>query len=304
MNASGSTFTIVITVVVILVIALLVMFGLNAKYKFLPAKWNLFKRLGLTQSADGTYWKSSAPATVLSLDSTQLPASFPSQYNYTLMMDVMIYNSRASTTSITGGTLPYRHLFHRGSDDLGSAGTAAGCGGGGAGTAGTTGGAGSGFPQYMNPGILGDPTTNDLWVFLDTSAGRESARIFNLELKTPYRIGLIVYQGFFEVYIGCKLFVTQLLKGTPIAIQPSGVYGLAGSSALNAKLQNLRLWSSTLPVQQMVTECMGAIQPFGPPPPCAPSAAPVAPPTPASGSAAAAAGAASIAAIVQCPSTS
>jgi len=296
MNASGSTFTTAITVIAVLVLALIIMFALNAKYKFLPAKWNLFKRLGLTQSADGTYWKSSAPATVLSLDSTKLPASFPSQYGYTLMMDVMIYNSRASTTSITGGTLPYRHLFHRGSDDLGSAGTAAGCGGGGAS------GGSTGFPQYMNPGILGDPTTNDLWVFLDTSAGRESARIFNLQLKTPYRIGLIVYQGFFEVYLGCKLFTTQLLKGTPLAIQPSGVYGLVGSSALNAKLQNLRLWSSTLPVQQMVTECMGSIQPFGPAPPCAPSAA-AAPPTPASGSAAAAAGAATIAALVQCPST-
>ena len=65
--------------------------------------------------------------------------------------------------------------------------------------------AADGVPKVMNPGFVGDRTTNDIIVFIDTSAGRESARISNLQLTVPYRIGIIVYQGFFELYLGCKL---------------------------------------------------------------------------------------------------
>jgi hypothetical protein len=269
MNASttgilpGSTNAKLVAGAVFIFVALIVMFAVNTKYNFLPAWLNLFQKLGLVRSEDATFWTDPNSMTALAITQTQLPANFPTRFGYTMMFDTMIFNSRASFTTTSGGTLPYRHLLHRGSDDLGNAGTPAGCGGGGNSTAST-----DGFPKYMNPGFIGDRSTNDILVFIDTSAGRESARISNLSLVIPYRFGLVVYEGFFEIYQGCKLLLSQVLKGTPIAINPSGIYALAGPFALSAKLQNLRIWSTTLPVQQVVRECSGAIQPFGNAPPC------------------------------------
>ena len=287
---------------VILFIGVVMVFALNTKYHFLPAKWDIFKQLGLVKSQDATFWTNSNSVTALSLSQTELPANFPTRFGYTIMFDTMIFNSRAPMTASAGAALPYRHLLHRGTNDLGNAGTPAGCGGGGSpGGVSTT-----GLPQFMNPGFIGDPSTNDIIIFLDTTAGRESARISNLKLVTPYRIGLVVYEGFFEIYLGCKLLTTQLLKGTPIAINPSGVYALAGSFAMSAKIQNLRLWSTTLPVKQIVSECMIPMQPFGSAPPCIAISINTASPTPATTTATDAAGAAAIATIsstIKCPST-
>jgi len=283
---------------VIMLLATVLMFAVNTRYHFLPAKWDLFKRLGLVKSQDATFWTDPNSVTALSLSQTELPSNFPSRFGYTIMFDTMIFNSRAPMTAAKGAVLPYRHLLHRGSPDLGNAGTPAGCGGGG--SAKTSSSTTTGLPKFMNPGFIADRTTNDIIVFLDTNMGRESARISNLQLVTPYRIGLVVYQGFFEIYLGCKLLTTQLLKGTPIAINPSGVYALAGPFAMSAKIQNLRLWSNTLPVQQIVTECMMPMQPFGNAPPCiAISVDPTTPPVAASSTAAAAATV--IASISQCP---
>lgn len=282
---------------VILFIGIVLMFAVNTKYHFLPAKWDLFKRLGLVKSQDATFWTNSNSVTALSLSQTELPANFPSRFGYSIMFDTMLFNSRAPMRAGKGAALPYRHLLHRGSNDLGQAGTPAGCGGGGTSVGKST----TGLPQFMNPGFIGDPSTNDIIVFLDTSAGRESARISNLKLATPYRIGLVVYEGFFEIYLGCKLLTTQILKGTPIAINPSGVYALAGSFAMSAKIQNLRLWSTNLPVQQVVTECMIPMQPFGNAPPCtAISIDLTTPPASATGTNTAAAD--TIASVIQCPS--
>jgi hypothetical protein len=298
----GSTTAKIVAGAIFLFIALIVIFAVNTRYHFLPVKWDLFKQLGLVKSEDATYWTDPNALTTLAITQTQLPANFPTRFGYSIMFDTMIFNSRASFT-VSGRTLPYRHLLHRGSNDLGNAGTPAGCGGGGSGGSSAI---TSGLPQYMNPGFIGDPSTNDIIVFIDTSAGRESARISNLSLATPYRIGLVVYEGFFEIYEGCKLLLSQVFKGTPIAINPSGIYALAGSFALSAKLQNLRIWSTTLPVQQIVTECSGSIRSFGSAPPC--TAISVNPALPASttGTGTDAAAAATIASVTgaQCPSTS
>lgn len=285
---------------VILFLGVVLMFAVNTKYHFLPAKWDLFKRLGLVKSQDATFWTDSNSVTALSLSQTELPANFPTRFGYTIMFDTMIFNSRAPMSAISGGLPPYRHLLHRGSSDLGNAGTPAGCGGGGK-TSSTS--ATTGLPQFMNPGFLADPTTNDIIVFFNTDAGIESARISNLQLVTPYRIGLVVYQGFFEIYVGCKLLTTQLFKGTPLAINPSGVYALAGPFAMSAKIQNLRLWSTNLPVQQIVNECMIPMQPFGNAPPCTAISIDLStPPAPATATGTNTAAAATIASVIRCPS--
>lgn len=314
MNAStgiipGSTNAKLVAVGIALFVGVLIMFALNAKYKFLPASWNLFQKLGLSKSEDATFWTDPNSKTTLSLTQTQMPPNFPSRYNYSMMFDMMIFNSRASMSAATGGVLPYRHIFHRGSNDLGTAGTPAGCGGGGGSAATGSTASSNGLPTLMNPGFLADPATNDVIVFIDTSAGRESARITNHQLATPYRIGIIVYEGFFEIYTGCKLLTTQILKGIPVSVGSSGLYALAGSHALSAKIQNLRLWSTTLPVQQVITECSTPMQPFGSAPPCMPTVATIqstatATATSIMGTAPAEPTATTIASSLQCPPTS
>jgi len=277
MNAStgiipGSTNAKLVAAGVAVFAGIIILFALNAKYKFLPASMNLFQKLGLSKSEDGSFWTDPNSKTTLSLTQTQMPPNFPSRFGYSMMFDLMIFNSRASISVATGGALPYRHIFHRGSNDLGTAGTPAGCAGGGSAATGST-AASTGLPKLMNPGFIADPATNDVIVFIDTSSGRESARITNHKLATPYRIGIIVYEGFFEIYTECRLLTTQVLKGIPLSVASSGVYALAGPHALSAKIQNLRLWSTTLPVQQVITECSTPMAPFGSAPPCAPTVA-------------------------------
>jgi len=280
MNAStssvipGSTGAKLAVAGICLVVALILIFGLNAKYHFLPRKWDLLRIYGIIQTSDATYWTTPSSVSMLEITNSKLPVNFPARFGYTLMFDTMIFNTRASFSTTQGGTLPYRHLLHRGSSDLGteySSNSSTDL---------------KGLPKYMNPGFIGDPTTNDIHVFIDTSAGRESTRISNLQLTTPYRIGIIVYEGFFELYLGCKLLISQVLKGMPIAINPSGVYGLAGSYALRAKIQNLRLWNTPLPIQEIVHECNLPIQSFGGAPSCSSVPTNLATPSPATSPAA------------------
>jgi hypothetical protein len=311
MNAStgiipGSNNAKLVAAGIALFAGIIIVFALNAKYKFLPASMNLFQKLGLVKSEDGSFWTDPNSMTTLSLTQTQMPPNFPSRFGYSMMFDIMIFNSRASMSAATGGVLPYRHIFHRGSNELGNAGTPAGCGGGGGSAATGSTAASSGLPKLMNPGFFADPTTNDVIVFIDTSAGRESSRITNHQLATPYRIGIIVYEGFFEIYTGCKLLTTQILKGIPVTVGSSGIYALAGSRALSAKIQNLRLWSTTLPVQQVITECSTPMQPFGSAPPCMATVATIQTAATSSimGTAPAQATATTIASSLQCPPTS
>jgi hypothetical protein len=51
---------------------------------------------------------------------------------------------------------------------------------------------------------------------------------------------------------------------------------------MSAKIQNLRVWSMNLPVQQVVRECSVPMKPFGPAPPCVTGGTMNGPPTAAS----------------------
>lgn len=198
------------------------------------------------------YWAPSAQYTNLVVESNA-PTNF-SDDNYSVAIEMKLLNSRNYGT--TEG--PYRHLYHRGSDELLKSTV------GGAVLSGCAGGANNsalpkfGLPKRLNPGIFLDPNTNDIIVFVDTLIGnepsRESVRIADIPLDTPFRLGVVLNGRVLEVYLNCKLEVTKVLAGTPKVVE-NVWYGLAGSAAAQAMIQNLRIWKSGLTADDMRTLC-------------------------------------------------
>jgi len=201
------------------------------------------KLVVLTQSYK--YWSPSAQFTNLLVDS-EAPTEL-SDSSYSLMMEIKLLNSR-NYGSIEG---PYRHIFHRGSDELQTR---------------ALGGSlpKFGLPKRLNPGIFLDPNTNDILVFVDTMIGnepsRESVRIQDLPLDIPFRLGVVLNGRVLEVYLNCKLEVTKVLTGTPKHVE-NVYYGLSGSASAAAMLQNLSVWKSPLVANDMRTLC-GALPTF------------------------------------------
>lgn len=193
-------------------------------------------------------------------NTTQLVA-YPSQFGelqdiaYSFNMDIVLKETR--TNNQTG---VHRHIFHRGSDEyMGSSTTTE-------------------LPKRMNPGVFLDPITNDLLVFVDTlgsDAGyRESLRIADIPLTTPFRLGLVLNNRTLDVYINCRLEETKFLKGTPKTVE-NRLYGLMGPNVAPAQLQNVYVWNYALGADDVTALC-GAAPSFilsptcGLPPPRAP----------------------------------
>lgn len=201
------------------------------------------KLVVLTQSYK--YWSPSAQFTNLLVDS-EAPTEL-SDSSYSLMLEIKLLNSR-NYGSIEG---PYRHIFHRGSDELQTR---------------ALGGSlpKFGLPKRLNPGIFLDPNTNDILVFVDTMIGnepsRESVRIQDLPLDIPFRLGVVLNGRVLEVYLNCRLEVTKVLTGTPKHVE-NVYYGLSGSASAAAMLQNLSIWKSPLVANDMRTLC-GALPTF------------------------------------------
>jgi len=163
---------------------------------------------------------------------------------YALAIEVMISDTRTSDKSG-----PYRHLLHRGTDDLkafvpNSPGSHPK----------GVGGLNDGLPSQMNPGIFIDQFSNDMIIFVDTDpigeeissqAYRESVRISDLPLNTPFSVHVTVSDRLLEVYINCRLAATKLLHGSPRGVQNEW-FGRIGFARARAIIQNLKLWNDKL----------------------------------------------------------
>jgi hypothetical protein len=99
---------------------------------------------------------------------------------------------------------------------------------------------------------------NDILIFIDTVDGaqnyRESVRIADIPLDTPFRIGIVLKGKVLEVYYNCGLEVTKLLKGEPRNVENKW-YGLAGSASMDGQIQNLYLWDKALAADDIRTLC-------------------------------------------------
>lgn len=198
------------------------------------------------------YWMPSAQYTNLVVDKDAPEGLKDNTYSVAVEMKLMNTRNYGSTEG------PYRHLCHRGSDELlkstvGGA-VLSGCGSGSNNNALPK----FGLPKRLNPGIFLDPNTNDVLVFVDTMIGnevsRESVRIADIPLDTPFRLGVVLNGRVLEVYLNCKLEVTKVLLGEPKSVE-NVWYGLAGGAAAQAMVQNLRIWKSELTADDMRTLC-------------------------------------------------
>ena len=182
----------------------------------------------------------------LRVESDEFPMSKPD--NYSMALEVSVYDSRSDNTAG-----PYRHIVHRGTDELVK---------GKPDVPGTgQGGLADGLPTQMNPGIFLDKFTNDLIVFVDTdpvkqgdTGFRESVRISDIPLKKPFYVHVSVHDQILEVYVNCRLAATKLLQGSPRAV-PNDWYGRIGFARAAALIQNLRLWDIDLYAFEVLKLC-------------------------------------------------
>lgn len=254
-NAGSNSGFSVSTLVYILVGAFLVfIIGLMLMNKPVDLSW-LDPRPKRMRVADDAYlfWKPSSIFTNLFVKENSMPGFVNSEYSTSL--DVVLKNTR--NFAGTGG--PWRHIMHRGSNELATTSVGAAALSGGCARAGGFGPLPPfGLPKRMNPGIFLDPNKNDIIVFVDTMRGgesyRESVRIVDIPMDIPFRFGVTVNGKLLEVYLNCRLEVSKVLSGTPRQVEDSW-YGLAGAAGAQAQIQNLYVWKRALPPDQRVSLC-------------------------------------------------
>jgi hypothetical protein len=176
---------------------------------------------------------------------------------YTMSIELNIADTRAGEAQG-----PYRHILHRGTNELQNF---------------TPNSPGSipkgrgdlndGLPLQMNPGVFIDQFTNDLVIFIDTDpvdhgnqAYRESLRVADIPVKTPFRLHITVHDQIAEVYINCKLATTKLLHGSPRAV-PNDWYGRIGFARSQSIFQNMNLWDIDLYAIEISKMCPPIIMP-------------------------------------------
>lgn len=245
---------VIVLAIVIIVVAILMVAGVNIM-EFTPT----------TLAKETLFWKRYDPSVPLRVtyEESKLLKVFD---GYTVMVDMLWVNTRVKLESDL-----YRHIVHRGSGEvanflqelrpsLQNVSTE------GATSTVTTltrkkalGRMPQGLPSRMNPGILADPVTNDMLIFVDTIGDnknyRESVRIPDIPMDQPFRLALVVMPNLVEVYINCRLEVTKLLEGRPRSME-SEWYGLTGPEPLNAAVMNLRVFNATLGPQQLAPYCL------------------------------------------------
>jgi hypothetical protein len=186
-----------------------------------------------------------------------LPHDLNSKYTY--HFDILLANTR-NISNIEG---PYRHIFHRGSSELYNDESLVARGG----TAPQL--PPYGLPKRLNPGIFLDPNTNDIIIFVDTKSKsgdvyRESGRISDIPVDKPLRLTVSVHNKVLEVDLNCKLELTKVLAGEPKTVE-NVVYGLCGSAAAQASLQNLYVWPYALDNGILIDFCPMPFPLFEPP---------------------------------------
>lgn len=238
----------------ILVFVLLMLSG--SKFDLLPRSLDPRPMKWRVEGDMLRFWGAPDLGVPLRIDASEFPSAASLNFTrYSLLLDMVWYNTRAQ-----GDSTKYRHIAHRGSSEVGgivesstlrlleqSGGAQAITGGVTASELNDIGTMPFGLPSRMNPGIMADPVTNDMLIFIDTERGgefqRESIRIPDIPMDQPFYLGLLVVDNHVEVYINCRLEVTKVLRGMPRSVERDW-YGLSGPNPLVAQIQNLRYWNN------------------------------------------------------------
>jgi hypothetical protein len=261
--ASSSFWTWILYILgfVIIVLAVLMLSG----YKFNTDIFGFLRSSKMSIDAASTvFWKPSEQYGALIVREKEMSKDFKNT-RFTMLIDMVWFDTR---TMLKNG--PYRHILHKGSDELKSLkddGDSKMVFENGMQTSSCTVSHSAdsfgnlppnGLPKRMNPGIFADPVTNDMIIFIDTEFDnkrmRESMRVPDIPLGTPFRLALVVADHFMEVYINCRLDSTKILRGMPLDVDPEW-YGLSGPASLPAMIQNLKIWNYPLSSHDIKTQC-------------------------------------------------
>lgn len=233
----------------ILIVIVIMLLGIKIDFSIFDMRSQYSK----VMSRSHLFWPPSAQFTNLSTPSDSTITVLNNSYS--AMIDCVLYNTRSYKSIWSDETMPYRHIFHRGSNELISTNVGSLLVGGCASSGNSDQLPPNGLPSIMNPGVFLDPRLNDILVYVDTeNTGRESVRINDLPLDIPFRIAVIISGLVLEVYINCKLEVTKILKSAPKDVG-NRWYGLAGSASAQAQTMNLRLWSYPLTANDIRPLC-------------------------------------------------
>ena len=201
------------------------------------------------------FWKPSLQYTNLITDDNAIPGFI--NESYTILFDCVLFNTRAYKNIWSEEEGPYRHILHRGSNELAST-TVGGLLLGGCGPSGNIKDLPPyGLPNFLNPGVFLDPNLNDILIYVDTmNNARESVRVIDIPLDIPFRVAIVIDKLVMEVYINCKLEVTKILHSLPKNVANQW-YGLAGASNAEAQIQNLHIWKYALSSTDLGKLCPG-----------------------------------------------
>jgi hypothetical protein len=250
---------------------------LNYRFNLLPSYLDPRPMKSKVNASSQEFWSAPDAITPLRVSTADIRSKIPAT-RYTVMFEVVWINSRTRARE-NMGAFPYRHILHRGSGDLSveqnnlldirvatpspPTPTAAMQDMVASSTPGT---ASFGLPVRMNPGILADPYTNDMLIYIDTESNntnlRESLRIPDIPLDQPFYLTIVVIDNVVEVYLNCRLEATKVLEGQPRSVEQEW-YGLTGAHALPAQVQHLKLWDRPLSHKELRDLCPLPIA-FGP----------------------------------------
>ncbi len=249
---------VVISVAVTAILVIGIMMITNTSVSVWTPQW--LRRRIESRKLDGeafTFWPSTeyVPFTGLVIPEAKAPVSVKSGV-YTMSVEMIWYNTRI----VGDKDSPYRHILHRGSEELKNQtlnvplfATPNSCQGAQFGSLPP-----QGLPSQMNPGIFADPIINDLHVFVTTTKNfkrtHEKVHVPDVPLNKPFHLTVILQKKLLEVYINCQLQVSKILEGEPIAVSKAW-YGLSGKANLMAQIQNLRLWNKGLSPYELKDRC-------------------------------------------------
>jgi hypothetical protein len=90
------------------------------------------------------------------------------------------------------------------------------------------------------------PDANDLIVsVLNTSNNTENVIISNVPVQEPFRLGVVLMNQGLEVYVNGHLMKTRAFATPPKSVK-GDFYPLSGTEVTLARLQNFKVWPSTL----------------------------------------------------------
>ncbi len=202
--------------VIVLVILLFVHYTIRPIFRFVPGGSGFIPIPGLSDGQ--VYWKDGKG--VAPLDESRLTANYPTQ-NYSFTLDIFV---RDPTTVLAHSfqTPQPNTVFSRGTPPA------------------------TGLAEENTVKVLLVPGTNDLQVIVrNANHIDEGITLSNVPVQTPFRLGVVIMDVAFEVYVNGRLMKTRALDAAPLTtigrITPP-----QNTLANMVKVGNLHMWTRTL----------------------------------------------------------